>query len=183
MPRTHTEPIIQNELRTNCSIFKFRERFLLNAPRWLLATSCRKAKAHLLACEWSGGKETTIPSVVLVWATSYFLFLSLRGQYDCFLWTLVEMLGDVKKVPTCPFNKGKSWWRVNGTIGGSSHEARRATFTRLLQKPLFFIKYGGGVQRPNANSKLCKMVRMQVRGYRYTSPFLCIYGMPLSRPV
>lgn len=24
-----------------------------------------------------------------------------------------------KKFPTCPFNKGKSWWRVNGTIGGS----------------------------------------------------------------
>lgn len=115
-----------------------------NAPRWLLVKSSRKAEARAQAREWYGGKETTIPSVVLVWATSYFLFLSLCGQYDCLLWTLVEMLGDVKKVPTCPFNKGKSWWRENGTIGGSRVMRPGEELSQDFCKNHFFKSRGGG---------------------------------------
>lgn len=68
----------------------------------------------------SGGKETTLPSVLLLWATSYFVFFSpcVDSMTACcgHWWRWWETS---KKVPTCPFNKGKSWWRVNGTIGGS----------------------------------------------------------------
>lgn len=92
-----------------CVCVHVRARHFLNAPGWSLGKRSRKAKAHAQACEWYGAKETTIPLVVLLWATSYFVFLSLCGQYNWLLCTLVvEMVGDVKKFLPVPSIKEKA---------------------------------------------------------------------------
>lgn len=97
-----------------------------------------------------------------MWATSYFLFLSLCRQYGCLLWTLVVLVWDVKS-PTCPFDnthlmtsEWNHWWFQR-------HEPEQ----QLLED---FYK----TQKLRAQMLMQRSVKwseMQVRGYRYTSPF------------
>lgn len=95
-------------------------------------------------------------------------------------WRCWETSKKFLPVPSIKEKAGDEW--MEPLVVPESWGQKR-NFHKTSAKTTFSKVGGKKVKRPNANSKLCKMVRMQVRGYRYTSPFLCIYGMPLSRPV